>query len=46
MIVVGSSYWNLGVAGPPGEVLNDAEGIDTFKTLGKNIAFVLQKIKG
>ncbi len=46
MIVVGSSYWNLGVGRAPGEVMDDKEGIRTFKNLGKNFAFVLEKLKG
>ncbi|MFX0057340.1 MAG: flavodoxin family protein [Candidatus Hodarchaeota archaeon] len=45
MIVVGSSYWNLGIGREPGEVLEDEEGIKTFKNLGKNMAFVLKKLK-
>ncbi|MFW9938848.1 MAG: flavodoxin family protein [Candidatus Thorarchaeota archaeon] len=45
MIVVGSSYWNLGVGKEPGEVLKDEEGINTFKNLAKNMAFVLKKLK-
>jgi len=45
MIVVGSSYWNLGVGKEPGEVLKDEEGIRTFKNLAQNIAFVLKKLK-
>ncbi len=44
MIVVGSTYWNLGIGLAPGEVNNDREGVRTFKNLGKNIAFVLQKM--
>ncbi|MHA1196124.1 MAG: flavodoxin family protein [Promethearchaeota archaeon] len=45
MIVVGSSYWNLGIGGPIGAVENDEEGINTFKTLGKNFAYALKKLK-
>ena len=44
MIVVGSTYWNLGIGLAPGDVKKDKEGIRTFKNLGKNIAFVLQKL--
>lgn len=44
MIVVGSSYWNLGYGKDPGDVLDDDEGVQTFKTLGKNIAFALKKL--
>ena len=45
MIVVGSTYWNLGIGLAPGEVKKDSEGIRTFKNLGKNFAFVLEKLK-
>jgi multimeric flavodoxin WrbA len=45
MIVVGSSYWNLGVGREVGEVLDDEEGIQTFERLGRNMAFVLKKLK-
>ena len=44
MFVVGSSYWNLGIGLNPGDVLNDAEGKQTFKNLGKNMAFLLNKL--
>jgi multimeric flavodoxin WrbA len=44
MIVVGSSYWNMGIGRLPGEVKDDEEGIKTFKTLGKNMAYVLKKL--
>ncbi|MHA1883918.1 MAG: flavodoxin family protein [Promethearchaeota archaeon] len=45
MIVVGSTYWNMGIGRNPGEVLNDQEGIQTFKNLGRNIAYVIKKLK-
>jgi multimeric flavodoxin WrbA len=44
MFVVGSSYWNLGIGLNPGDVKNDAEGVGTFKDLGKNMAYLLQKL--
>ena len=44
MYVVGSSYWNLGIGLNPGDVMEDTEGIQTFKNLGKNIAYLLQKL--
>lgn len=44
MIVPGSSYWNMALGRTPGEVLNDSEGIETMKTLGKNMAWLLKKI--
>lgn len=44
MIVVGSSYWNLGYGQAPGAVKDDEEGIQTFKTLGENFVYVLKKL--
>ena len=44
MIVPGSSYWNLGIGLKPGDIMNDDEGIQTFKNLGKNMAWLLEKI--
>ncbi len=44
MVVVGSSYWNLGRGKDPGEVREDAEGMKTMKDLGDNMAWVLKKI--
>lgn len=45
MIVVGSSYWNVGLGREKGEVTNDAEGMQTMTDLGENIAWLLEKIK-
>lgn len=45
MIVVGSSYWNNGRGLNPGDVQNDEEGILTMQNLGKNMAWLLQKLK-
>ncbi len=44
MIIPGSSYWNVGIGRERGEVMNDSEGIQTMKTLGKNMAWLLKKI--
>jgi len=44
MIIPGSSYWNMGIGRNPGEVKNDAEGVQTMKTLGQNMAWLLEKI--
>jgi len=46
MIVVGSTYWNLGVGGARGEVANDEEGLRTMRTLGENIGWLLGRIGG
>jgi len=45
--VIGSNYWNLGVnpnTADPSDFKNDEEGIETFKVLGKNMAYVLKKL--
>ena len=46
MILPGSSYWNIGIGRDPGDVLKDAEGIQTMKTLGENMAWLLTKLHG
>jgi multimeric flavodoxin WrbA len=45
MIIVGSSYWNIGMGREKGEVDNDAEGVTTMRTLGQNMAWLLKKLK-
>ncbi|HWR58095.1 MAG TPA: flavodoxin family protein [Thermodesulfovibrionales bacterium] len=45
MIIPGSNYWNLGIGREPGEVRNDNEGIQTMSTLGKNMAWLIRKIR-
>jgi multimeric flavodoxin WrbA len=46
MVVVGSTYWNVGIGNKPGEVERDEEGIQTMRTLGRNMAWVLKKLHG
>ena len=46
MVVPGSSYWNLGFGYAPGEVEADAEGMETMRILGSNMAWLLHKING
>ena len=43
MIVPGSSYWNIGQGKEIGDVEKDKEGIETMKTLGRNMAWLLKK---
>jgi len=45
MIIPGSSYWNIGIGRNIGEVKDDEEGMKTMKTLGENIAWLLEKTK-
>ena len=44
MIIPGSSYWNMGFGLEKGEAVKDEEGIQTMKTLGENMAWLLKKI--
>ena len=45
MIVPGSSYWNIGIGSGKGDVEKDEEGMKTMDDLGKNIAWLLKKLK-
>jgi multimeric flavodoxin WrbA len=45
MIVPGSSYWNVGIGLNPGDVEKDEEGLKTMDNLGKNMAWLLKKLK-
>ncbi len=46
MIVPGSIYWNMAIGRDKGEVESDQEGVMTMKTLGANMAWLLQKLHG
>lgn len=43
MVLVGSSYWNIGIGGPAGAVREDAEGLATMERLGENLAWVMER---
>lgn len=45
MIVSGSSYWNIGMANRKGEIDTDAEAMKTMDDLGRNMAWLIKKIK-
>jgi multimeric flavodoxin WrbA len=45
MIVPGSSYWNVGVGSGKGDVEKDEEGMKTMDDLGKNMAWLIKKLK-
>lgn len=44
MIVVGSSNWNLGFGREKGQVLQDQKSLETMRTLGRNMAWLLNNI--
>ena len=45
MPVVSSQYWNQVHGNTPEEVAQDAEGLQTMRTLGENMAWLLQSIE-
>jgi multimeric flavodoxin WrbA len=45
MIVPGSSYWNVGIGWKKGEVKGDEEGMEIMEELGKNMAWLIKKLK-
>lgn len=45
MHIVGSQYWNQVHGNTPEEVLQDEEGLQTMRTLGENMGWLLQCIE-
>ena len=45
MLIVGSSYWNIGFGREKGEAKADQEGMETMKTLGDNMAWLIKKLR-
>ena len=45
MIIPGSSYWNMGFGLEKGDAKKDEEGLETMAALGRNMAWLLKKIK-
>jgi hypothetical protein len=44
MPVVSSQYWNMAYGHSPGQVALDDEGMQTMRTLGRNMAWMLKKL--
>ncbi len=44
MPVASSQYWNSVHGGAPGEVLEDEEGMQTMRTLARNMCFLMKSI--
>ena len=42
MLIPGSHYWNVIHGTQPGEVKQDAEGVQIMRMLGKNMAWLMQ----
>ena len=45
MPVASSQYWNMVYGGSAEEVKKDAEGLQTMRTLGRNMAFLMKSIQ-
>jgi len=46
MILIGSTYWNVGIGRAVGDVQGDQEGMETMRVLGRNMAWALTKLSG
>jgi multimeric flavodoxin WrbA len=46
MIIPGSVYWNIGVGLAEGDVKGDEEGMRTMTVLGRNMAWLLERVSG
>lgn len=44
MPLVPTQYWNMAHGREPGDVLQDLEGLQTMRTLGRNMAWLLNQI--
>ena len=44
MPVVSSQYWNIVYGQTPGQAALDVEGMQTLRTLGKNMAWMLKHL--
>ena len=45
MVIATSQYWNQVHGSCPEDVLQDAEGLQTMRTLGQNVAWLVQSIE-
>lgn len=46
MVIVGSSYWNIGYGQQFGDVLKDEEALKTMDNFAENIIWLMKKIQG
>jgi len=45
MPIASSQYWNMVYGNTPEEVRQDKEGMQTMRTLGRNMAFLMKSIQ-
>ena len=46
MVIIGSQYWNGTHGNSVEDILQDAEGLQTCRTIGQNMAWVLKALEG
>ena len=46
MPVVSSQYWNMVYGQTPGQAAQDEEGMQTMRTLGRNMAWMIKQLHG
>ena len=46
MPVVSSQYWNMAYGQTPGQVSQDEEGMQTMRTLARNMAWMIKNLQG
>ncbi len=44
MVIPGSSYWSIAIGRDIGEVKKDDQGMQTMKTLGQNMAWLVKQL--
>lgn len=44
-LIVGSQYWNIAFGREAGQAAQDTEGMQTMRTLGRNMSWVLKNIR-
>ena len=44
MPIVSSQYWNIVYGQTPGQAADDEEGMQTMRTLGRNMAWMIRKL--
>jgi len=45
MPLVSSQYWNMAYGQTPGQVEKDEEGMQTMRTLGRNMSWMIKKLR-
>jgi multimeric flavodoxin WrbA len=45
MPLVSSQYWNMAYGQTPGQVAQDEEGMQTMRTLGRNMAWMIKRLR-